>query len=332
LGRFINRDPIEEQGGLNLYAFCRNDGVNKWDYLGMFDDYVIGMDGGSSFAHKLVWEWKNEFGDPDDFAEMEEQAERAREERKAAADRAKLEEAQSRSNAGQSVTIVGANGQSQVFQPGDQIAQNEGGQVVAIATVATVAPNNADFFAQADAQAHDMSQMLASNSRMPGPRPRGYVRIDQGIFSGARPSPSGPGPMPADATITPLGGPRAPSAIRFTQPGEVFIRYEGGNPSFTRVTPNGGLQPGTYAAPSSQGVRPQQSLVELYNLPNPQIPREVFFWIRPPAGTPIVGPRSVVGGTGTEVFFPSGVPPGSTSAPSPTPTAPPATGTPPPRT
>ena len=35
LGRFINRDPIEEQGGLNLYAFCGNDGVNRWDKLGM---------------------------------------------------------------------------------------------------------------------------------------------------------------------------------------------------------------------------------------------------------------------------------------------------------
>ena len=35
LGRFINRDPIEEAGGLNLYAFCGNDGINKWDYLGM---------------------------------------------------------------------------------------------------------------------------------------------------------------------------------------------------------------------------------------------------------------------------------------------------------
>jgi len=28
LGRFINRDPIEEAGGLNLYGFCGNDGVN----------------------------------------------------------------------------------------------------------------------------------------------------------------------------------------------------------------------------------------------------------------------------------------------------------------
>lgn len=33
-GRFINRDPIAEDGGLNLYGFCGNDGVNKLDYLG----------------------------------------------------------------------------------------------------------------------------------------------------------------------------------------------------------------------------------------------------------------------------------------------------------
>ncbi len=33
-GRFLGRDPIEEQGGLNLYGFCSNDGVNLWDYLG----------------------------------------------------------------------------------------------------------------------------------------------------------------------------------------------------------------------------------------------------------------------------------------------------------
>jgi RHS repeat-associated protein len=34
-GRWLNRDPIEEDGGLNLYAFCRNDGVNAVDVLGM---------------------------------------------------------------------------------------------------------------------------------------------------------------------------------------------------------------------------------------------------------------------------------------------------------
>ena len=34
-GRFISRDPIEESGGLNLYAYCKNDPINKWDYLGL---------------------------------------------------------------------------------------------------------------------------------------------------------------------------------------------------------------------------------------------------------------------------------------------------------
>jgi hypothetical protein len=38
LGRFLNRDPIEEPGGLNLYAFCGNDGVNRFDLLGMDGD------------------------------------------------------------------------------------------------------------------------------------------------------------------------------------------------------------------------------------------------------------------------------------------------------
>ena len=36
LGRFISRDPIEEKGGLNLYAFCENDPINNWDYLGFW--------------------------------------------------------------------------------------------------------------------------------------------------------------------------------------------------------------------------------------------------------------------------------------------------------
>jgi RHS repeat-associated protein len=34
LGRWINRDPIEESGGMNLYGFVGNDGVRNWDYLG----------------------------------------------------------------------------------------------------------------------------------------------------------------------------------------------------------------------------------------------------------------------------------------------------------
>jgi RHS repeat-associated protein len=35
LGRFINRDPSEEQGGANLYSFCGNNGVSAWDRLGL---------------------------------------------------------------------------------------------------------------------------------------------------------------------------------------------------------------------------------------------------------------------------------------------------------
>ncbi len=34
-GRWLNRDPIEERGGINLYAFVGNDGVGRWDLLGM---------------------------------------------------------------------------------------------------------------------------------------------------------------------------------------------------------------------------------------------------------------------------------------------------------
>ena len=34
-GRWPSRDPIEEQGGLNLYGFVGNDGVNEIDVLGM---------------------------------------------------------------------------------------------------------------------------------------------------------------------------------------------------------------------------------------------------------------------------------------------------------
>ena len=39
-GRWPSRDPIGERGGVNLYGFVRNGGVNRWDYLGLSDwDY-----------------------------------------------------------------------------------------------------------------------------------------------------------------------------------------------------------------------------------------------------------------------------------------------------
>ena len=33
-GKWPSRDPIEEEGGVNLYGFVGNDGVNWWDLLG----------------------------------------------------------------------------------------------------------------------------------------------------------------------------------------------------------------------------------------------------------------------------------------------------------
>jgi len=36
-GRWPNRDPIGETGGLNLYGMVNNNPVNKWDYLGLCD-------------------------------------------------------------------------------------------------------------------------------------------------------------------------------------------------------------------------------------------------------------------------------------------------------
>ena len=35
LARFITRDPIEEQGGVNLYCFVNNNPVSYWDVLGL---------------------------------------------------------------------------------------------------------------------------------------------------------------------------------------------------------------------------------------------------------------------------------------------------------
>ncbi|MBC2600585.1 RHS repeat-associated core domain-containing protein [Puniceicoccus vermicola] len=35
-GKWASRDPIGERGGLNLYGFVGNDGVSRWDVLGLY--------------------------------------------------------------------------------------------------------------------------------------------------------------------------------------------------------------------------------------------------------------------------------------------------------
>ena len=34
-GRWLSRDPIEEEGGIDLYGMVENDGLNRWDWLGL---------------------------------------------------------------------------------------------------------------------------------------------------------------------------------------------------------------------------------------------------------------------------------------------------------
>ncbi len=58
LGRWLNRDPIGERGGINLYAMVGNDAVNKWDYLGKWSKAQCKMSGGTVQGKKCCCEDK----------------------------------------------------------------------------------------------------------------------------------------------------------------------------------------------------------------------------------------------------------------------------------
>ena len=51
--RWLTRDPLEEQGGLNLHCFCENDGVNKVDWLGKVPEPTQNVDV-RRFWHKVA--------------------------------------------------------------------------------------------------------------------------------------------------------------------------------------------------------------------------------------------------------------------------------------
>jgi hypothetical protein len=93
------------------------------------------------------------------------------------------------------------------------------------------------------------------------------------------------------------------SPYRYTQEGESFIRYESSNPAFSRITGSGGVTPGTFAAASSDGIIPLSQRNAFYHLPHPEILRPNIEYLYPPSGTPIIGPRPVMGGNGNEVLF-----------------------------
>lgn len=99
---------------------------------------------------------------------------------------------------------------------------------------------------------------------------------------------------------------------------EAYIRYESWHQEFSKVTQQGGLRPGTYAAPASEGILAQAELSVLkgkYNLPSPTIPRKVYHLINPVSNDWIIGPKPVLGGTGSEVIFPFGTGPGTIIGP-----------------
>jgi RHS repeat-associated protein len=80
LGRWLSLDPIGKKGGFNLYGFCRNNPINRWDHLGqislgikMFTKYSwrlskIGIFGIFGVAHNwwsssnavVLWDDDNE--------------------------------------------------------------------------------------------------------------------------------------------------------------------------------------------------------------------------------------------------------------------------------
>lgn len=55
LGRFINRDPIGESGGANLYGFVGNRATNSWDVLGLADATVTDTNGNTPNTRVDDW-------------------------------------------------------------------------------------------------------------------------------------------------------------------------------------------------------------------------------------------------------------------------------------
>jgi hypothetical protein len=76
-GRWPSRDPIGEEGGINLYGFVENDGVNRLDYLGQFGLSYTPPPNSSVTPFELGIEWltglgprHRDFKDGDAFAEQ----------------------------------------------------------------------------------------------------------------------------------------------------------------------------------------------------------------------------------------------------------------------
>lgn len=69
MGRWLNRDLIEERGGVNLYGFVGNDAVNQWDLLGMKTckekiTFVPVIESAKNIDVDLTWPTKPEIPPP----------------------------------------------------------------------------------------------------------------------------------------------------------------------------------------------------------------------------------------------------------------------------
>ena len=62
LGRWLNRDPIGEAGGLNLYGYVENDPINLWDPLGLDAIVLNDMNGAGRQGHSAVLVGNNQTG------------------------------------------------------------------------------------------------------------------------------------------------------------------------------------------------------------------------------------------------------------------------------
>jgi hypothetical protein len=236
LGRFINRDPIEEQGGFNLYAFVRNNAVNAWDYLGMNplsewmednlsppDVPTIAPPSGGYPVDPTAW--ANSWNGHDDMeydprtamwvpsgSIMRDNIDYMSQANQAIGDVLRL---QARAELSGNIQVLGRNAAGDLVVAafssdaaallasiGTTTAITEGMSLADVGALVgpPSASVNTDFYALANAQAHDLSGMLAQNGgRLPTPRPPRAVRIDNGgILSGSRPTSDGPGPLPAD--------------------------------------------------------------------------------------------------------------------------------------
>jgi RHS repeat-associated protein len=65
LGRWLSRDPIGEEGGFNLYAYCGNDPVNRHDPLGLSDLWTERQRAQRAWVHAM------DYGTPEELAAAE---------------------------------------------------------------------------------------------------------------------------------------------------------------------------------------------------------------------------------------------------------------------